>query len=561
MVTRSALPQAYHKQISSLIDFANLTGWTVIGDAVISLETTEHGQSMRCDGAGTIHLLKEIGLSDVPYIGFWFYVDSAALLNDVQLAFGDGIGIESRLIGNPKKVWNSTANTGYLTGQKFTALAGSCDSIVLNAATSGNMKVAIYTDNNNYPGALLAYSASVAVEAGDNTLELNVPVSMDDGGTYWIVFTSSNPGILNRIAYDTDQTGLYICDIPGWTYADAFPSTYPSGSNVYGKRDYAVSGWQSDRYGSRIAFTPILSNSSSSIGVQSGWNYICVPVSAFGALTGSCTNIRLTIDAISAVVVKICGIHYLSTQFMPRVMIDFDNGYDSVIDLAFPILEEAGFVAGVGVNSQHVGSTIMHYTVPYTRMTESELGELYEAGWDLNNHSKTHPSLGALTYAQNITEIGDCQTWLEERGFLRGARHLVLPSGTFTQNATIAAAQELGVLSIRRWKLNTYIPSGYYTVPVMMLGCIGSHDYTNGITAAQVCAYIDESQRCGGAISLCFHALKERIHTDYDTTPDNFQLIVDHLKNIRAKVVTRSEFYHGLTNPRYQSLPVGRSPL
>jgi hypothetical protein len=68
-------------------------------------------------------------------------------------------------------------------------------------------------------------------------------------------------------------------------------------------------------------------------------------------------------------------------------------------------------------------------------MTLAQLHLLYDAGWDLSNHSYSHP-LKNLTTGQQWIEDASGRAWLEEHGFTRSAKYRLYTGGQSQLNNT-----------------------------------------------------------------------------------------------------------------------------
>lgn len=100
----------------------------------------------------------------------------------------------------------------------------------------------------------------------------------------------------------------------------------------------------------------------------------------------------------------------------------FDDGWDGVYDYAYPVLKAQGWQGVVAVVEDLVGDA--------GYMTAAELGELYDDGWDLVAHSKTHPTMDGRTLAQAVTELSSVSAYLYTQGWVRGARIWAWPANT-----------------------------------------------------------------------------------------------------------------------------------
>lgn len=99
------------------------------------------------------------------------------------------------------------------------------------------------------------------------------------------------------------------------------------------------------------------------------------------------------------------------------VVLCFDDAKDGVYDYAFRRIEAYGSNACVGVISGSIGNNNF--------MTLAELQELYDAGWDLTNHTFDGSSFAGLTKAQALEQIQDGKQYLLNNGFYRGSNVLI----------------------------------------------------------------------------------------------------------------------------------------
>ncbi len=164
--------------------------------------------------------------------------------------------------------------------------------------------------------------------------------------------------------------------------------------------------------------------------VSGKWNYVWIPksflkVNSVGTPTAWSTSYSATIiklrvqrDAGTATHFEVGGI-VTDNSNMGGFVICFDDAKSGVYDYAFPLIRAKGWRACIGVISSLVG------TDGY--MTLAQLQELHTAGWDICNHSATHPTMDSLTQAQIISQIQTCQAYLWANGLYRGSRVLILP--------------------------------------------------------------------------------------------------------------------------------------
>jgi len=136
----------------------------------------------------------------------------------------------------------------------------------------------------------------------------------------------------------------------------------------------------------------------------------------------------------------------------PAVMLTFDDGSDSVYNIAYPLMKARNMVGTAYIISDYIGSA--------GYMTAAQLQELNANGWDIGNHTSDHTNLTTLTQAEAETKMNDCKVALDALGLTRASSHVAYPYGTGF-NETVRAA-------ITHWGGKTgRVASGvpYYNIP------------------------------------------------------------------------------------------------
>ncbi|MFL6114181.1 MAG: polysaccharide deacetylase family protein [Catenulispora sp.] len=96
-------------------------------------------------------------------------------------------------------------------------------------------------------------------------------------------------------------------------------------------------------------------------------------------------------------------------------VITFDDGLRNNHTTALPILEAVGAPATVYVASGFIGG-VNPWLTPDTggaMLTEEEIRELAQAGWEIGAHTVTHPDMATLSYAECRAEIDGSRERLE----------------------------------------------------------------------------------------------------------------------------------------------------
>jgi hypothetical protein len=227
----------------------------------------------------------------------------------------------------------------------------------------------------------------------------------------------------------------------------------------------------------------------------------------------------------------------------PVVIISFDHVADPrVCDYTLNILNDANIQPTLYVQSNLVGSR------PW-RSTINHLQKLYDNGWDLGNHSTTHPPLATLTDDEIDYEIKTTDKFLEDNNFSRGRRHLSYPQSSSNKNVIRILKQycDTGRLVTGRIGKQTPVGDEWY-----LLDCISmkSPDPIEKATNK-----IDEAILKNGVCHIMFENIDDN---EISSVPyqsyhiDKFSAIISYIKLKRDSgiidVMNMSTFYNTRTN-------------
>lgn len=233
----------------------------------------------------------------------------------------------------------------------------------------------------------------------------------------------------------------------------------------------------------------------------------------------------------------------------PIVIFDFDDAYSDVYTEAFPLLTALGMRGTINVISSQVGQSGF--------MTEAQLNEVYEAGWDLCNHTKTHePNKHSESYAYWDGEISDCEEYLRSRGWTRRNchTHFASPYGAYTHRQAGAYRQAVSDLCESARTIVERPMSAWVDDP-MFTGCIMQYGPTE--TTAQVLERLNACISHGGVFRFLCHFIRTPADQDTIITPTHFQTFAKHVYRLREAgmldVMTYTEWYEMVKDIRVVS--------
>ena len=99
-------------------------------------------------------------------------------------------------------------------------------------------------------------------------------------------------------------------------------------------------------------------------------------------------------------------------------VITFDDGYRSVFEEAFPILQQFGMTAMVFLTVGKLGERKMSGRIPSlfgrAMLSWNEVRTMHAAGIDFGAHTLTHPNLTRISHAAMRFEIHECKAVIED---------------------------------------------------------------------------------------------------------------------------------------------------
>ena len=292
--------------------------------------------------------------------------------------------------------------------------------------------------------------------------------------------------------------------------------------------------------------------------LHKGLNYDVIPQTLFKSYGGMTWN-----DTISSVQIRLfyeTGLA-LNVTFLeiknnmpstPRVVLTFDDGYESVFDTAFPIMQQYGIKGTVYVNMGLIGNQGM--------MTLQQLHTLYDAGWTIASHTPNHTDLTTLTNISDVKTILQVGIdWLKNNGFDRGAYHFALPWGKYN-DMILQAMREVGIKTDRTVLLRMTGTPTDDLLQISQEGPYGYDDtgaghYTTLIDAEQF--IIDAIQSNASIFVMMHEIIAVPLNTSsWDTA--NFSAWMAYISQTGIKTQTVDQWYADVSGLTFS--PVNYSP-
>lgn len=231
---------------------------------------------------------------------------------------------------------------------------------------------------------------------------------------------------------------------------------------------------------------------------------------------------------------------YIQYDARPKLILSADDGWDTQYTKMYPYLQKYGFKGSLYIIQDLVNTS--------GYMTTAQLQTLFDEGWDIMNHTKTHSVLTSLTPAEIRGELTNCRDYIRENGWDRrnSALHVAYPTGAYNDDV-ITAMGATGMINGRTTKNRVQaheIDSEYRLTRQ-------SHDYTASQATYQ--GWIDQLIASKGSLELNYHKIEDSgSNADTEVNLSQFQDLIDYVasKGNKLDVVTKTEWCRGLTNAR-----------
>lgn len=292
-------------------------------------------------------------------------------------------------------------------------------------------------------------------------------------------------------------------------------------------------------------FSKYFSASYPNTSLCNGWNKLIFSKQKFVASGGELwtnTMIRIRIrqyaDGTNSSV-----FHYDKWQIKeysrPKIMIDFDDNWLTAFTEGYSYMQPKGLKANIFVIRDAVDQS--------GYMTTANLQTAYTNGWDLGTHG-----LYALTtfgtQAEMEEDIAYNAAYLTSNNFTRALKHYAYPIGLYNQTTEDALIAQ-GYKTSRTVQIRS-VQADELDNPYKLT----TRSLTNSINLATAKTYIDDAISYGGTMRLLLHKLVASPSVATEWAISDFQSLIDYIYKkelgCQLDVVTISEWYNGLTNPR-----------
>lgn len=209
-----------------------------------------------------------------------------------------------------------------------------------------------------------------------------------------------------------------------------------------------------------------------------------------------------------------------------KLVITFDDGYNSLFTTAYPILTEQNIPATIYL----IGTRNSNY------ITWAQAKEMSDAGIDIQCHTNTHADLTLLTQGQVVAELQAVND-LFAANSLPVPTHIAYPFGNVNENVRSY------VSGLRTTGRNTGVISNFtpitkqtlpYSLPAIAIDNISDVDLTTLLSQMSNC------QSSKNAIIVYAHGVSTN-GAAYEIATAKFRAIINHAKSIGMDIETISQ--------------------
>ncbi len=207
------------------------------------------------------------------------------------------------------------------------------------------------------------------------------------------------------------------------------------------------------------------------------------------------------------------------------ISLNFDDGWRSAYENAFPVLDAAGFTADAYIVTEHMSDYFPGY------MSEEEVLDLQARGYTIGAHTLTHPDLTTLSRSRAKTEIEKSKQDLLDMG-VSSVTTFAYPFGAYNDRVK-QMVKDAGFIAGRSsdggWNTRE---SDKYALRRLRI--------VNTTTLDEVKAYVEKAMRDRSWGILLFHEVNNSGNT-YSVTPEFLKQVVEYLEQQNITPITVEE--------------------
>tara|TARA_R110002050_G_scaffold161176_1_gene290744 strand:- start:14673 stop:15449 length:777 start_codon:yes stop_codon:yes gene_type:complete len=207
------------------------------------------------------------------------------------------------------------------------------------------------------------------------------------------------------------------------------------------------------------------------------------------------------------------------------VVFTFDDASASHYAYVAPLLKKNGF------NATFFVCEFQDFELKNKYMTWEQIKELGEMGFEIGNHTRSHPNITKITTEEFISELEYTEDKCKSLG-LKRPRSFAYPA-YFRNQENIDVLESKGYYFSRIGGQETYKPQSDY--PLLVPSFSGSRKDTASVYKAF------DSAKNGEIVVMTFHGVPDNAHSWVTLEPQLFEEYVTYLKENDFKVISMGE--------------------
>ncbi len=221
------------------------------------------------------------------------------------------------------------------------------------------------------------------------------------------------------------------------------------------------------------------------------------------------------------------------TQPKGYVTLWFDDGLSSTYEVAYPELERRGWKGVFAVVSNREVAQANFIPDGDPVMEWNEVDELIQAGWEISSHSRRHSRLNEIEDEYLLkAEIIGSKVDLIGRGYS-------IPSFTFPYGENgLQSGQNMISQNYSYWRSSTKEVN-----PVPSWRHITSYALTTRLGKEDIELLVEKTEKSSGWLVLVFHAIVEQPVNESQHTREQFDMVLDVVKESSLEVVLPNEMF------------------
>lgn len=208
-----------------------------------------------------------------------------------------------------------------------------------------------------------------------------------------------------------------------------------------------------------------------------------------------------------------------------KITLCFDDAYEEVHTIGFPILREYGIRGTLGIITDEIGGSFEGYPI----MNLEQIKELYNNRWEIASHSISHPFLTTLTDEEAINELLNSRNTLRGFGFKVNA--FVVPYGNYDNRIYNLVKKYYYSCRPSIWGTNSIPVEDKYML---------KSKWVRNDSSETIKTWIDEAIANNTWLIIMLHNI-DKPEREYNISSENLRAVSQYLTEQKIEVLNISE--------------------